>query len=92
MKKLSIDIQIFSKIVEGNYIYVDKTKEFLNLIENYEYVFLSCLRRFGKSLFMDTLKEIFEGNKELYLVGMNFDVEKNNISRFVWEKWEDFNI
>ncbi len=66
MKALPIGIQTFSKIKEGNYLYIDKTKEALDLIINYEYVFLSRPRRFGKSLFLDTLKNIFEGKKELF--------------------------
>jgi hypothetical protein len=39
---------------------VDKTKEALELINDFSYVFLSRPRRFGKSLFLDTLKNIFE--------------------------------
>ena len=49
--KPPIGIQTFSKIREGNYLYVDKTKFALELIENYKYLFLSRPRRFGKSLF-----------------------------------------
>ncbi len=66
MKKLPIGIQTFREIRENNYIYIDKTKEALNLINNYKYVFLSRPRRFGKSLFLDTLREIFKGNKEVF--------------------------
>ncbi len=66
MKKLPIGIQTFSKIIEGNYYYVDKTQFALRLIENGGYYFLSRPRRFGKSLFLDTLAEIFSGNKELF--------------------------
>ena len=66
MKKLPIGISVFKEIREGNYIYVDKTKDAYNLIENYKFVFLSRPRRFGKSLFLDTLQEIFEGNKKLF--------------------------
>ena len=55
LKKLPIGIQTFSKIRENDYIYIDKTKEALELIENYSYSFLSRPRRFGKSLFLDTL-------------------------------------
>ncbi len=62
LKKLPIGIQTFSKIREDNYIYIDKTKEAYELIENYSYTFLSRPRRFGKSLFLDTLHSIFEGN------------------------------
>ncbi len=66
MKKLPIGIQTFSKIIEGELAYVDKTPIALQLIENGEFYFLSRPRRFGKSLFLDTLKEIFEGNKALF--------------------------
>jgi len=66
MKKLPIGIQTFRQIREDNYIYIDKTKQALNVIENYKYIFLSRPRRFGKSLFLDTLKNICEGKKELF--------------------------
>lgn len=49
MKKLPIGIQTFSKLIQDDYLYIDKTHEILNLIENGE-VFLSKPRRFGKSL------------------------------------------
>ncbi len=66
MKKLPIGIQTFRKIIEGNYLYIDKTRIAYELIQSGSYNFLSRPRRFGKSLFLDTLKEIFEGNKELF--------------------------
>jgi hypothetical protein len=40
MQRLPIGIQTFSKIREEDYIYIDKTKEALELIENYTYSFL----------------------------------------------------
>lgn len=66
LQKLPIGIQTFSKIRSGDYLYIDKTDIAYDLIENYQYVFLSRPRRFGKSLFLDTLKNIFEGNKEYF--------------------------
>lgn len=66
LKKLPIGIQTFSEIREDNYIYIDKTKEAVELIESYKYTFLSRPRRFGKSLFLDTLHNIFEGKKALF--------------------------
>ncbi len=66
MKKLPIGIQTFRKVIEENYIYIDKTKEALELIDSYSYAFLSRPRRFGKSLFIDTLHTLFEGNKSLF--------------------------
>jgi hypothetical protein len=66
MKNLPVGIQNFSKIIEDDYLYVDKTEIARSLIERYEYIFLSRPRRFGKSLFLDTLKNIFEGNQKLF--------------------------
>jgi len=66
MQKLPIGIQTFSEIRKGDYIYIDKTKIALNLIEQGKYYFLSRPRRFGKSLFLSTLKAIFEAKKELF--------------------------
>jgi hypothetical protein len=66
VKKLPIGIQTFSEIINKNYLYIDKTDLALDLIETYKYVFLSRPRRFGKSLFLDTLHNIFEGKKELF--------------------------
>ncbi len=68
MKNLPIGIQTFHQIrdKEENYIYIDKTYLALKLIKSGKYYFLSRPRRFGKSLFLDTLKDIFEGKKELF--------------------------
>jgi hypothetical protein len=66
MKKLPIGIQTFEKIRSDDYIYIDKTDIAFDIITNYTYVFLSRPRRFGKSLFLDTLRNIFEGKKELF--------------------------
>jgi hypothetical protein len=65
MKKLPIGIQTFSEIIKENYLYVDKTKEITELLQS-KYLFLSRPRRFGKSLLISTLSEIFSGNKQLF--------------------------
>jgi len=65
-KKLPIGIQTFREIREDNCYYVDKTPFALRLIEQGKAYFLSRPRRFGKSLFLDTLKELFEGNETLF--------------------------
>lgn len=67
-KKLPIGIQTFCDIrnPEEGYIYIDKTEDAYNLIKNAKYYFLSRPRRFGKSLFLDTLSEIFKGSKVLF--------------------------
>lgn len=63
---LPIGIQSFAKIRKGNFYYVDKTALALALSKEAGYFFLSRPRRFGKSLFLDTLKELFEGNQALF--------------------------
>jgi Predicted AAA-ATPase/PD-(D/E)XK nuclease superfamily len=66
-RKLPIGIQTFAKLREGDgHYYVDKTAYALQLIDQGNCYFLSRPRRFGKSLFLDTLKELFEGNQALF--------------------------
>ncbi len=66
MKKLGLGIQEFSEFKRLNLIYVDKTEIIYKLIDEGKYYFLSRPRRFGKSLLVNTLEAIFEGNKELF--------------------------
>ena len=65
-KKLPIGIQTFQKIREDDYYYVDKTALALRLVEEGSHYFLSRPRRFGKSLLLDTLGELFAGSEELF--------------------------
>jgi len=65
-RKLPIGIQTFRTIREEGYYYVDKTGIAVDLAQRGAYYFLSRPRRFGKSLFLDTLKELFEGNQKLF--------------------------
>ncbi len=65
-RKLPIGIQTFREIREENCYYVDKTALIQRLIDEGKHYFLSRPRRFGKSLFLDTLKELFEGNEPLF--------------------------
>jgi len=66
MKKLPLSLQTFEKIVKDKCLYVDKTKDIQRLITSRDYIFISRPRRFGKSLLVSILKEIFSGNKELF--------------------------
>lgn len=62
-----IGIQTFSKLREGNYVYVDKTELVYRMTHGASsYIFLSRPRRFGKSLLTSTLRSYFEGRKELF--------------------------
>ena len=77
MKNLPIGIQTIQEIITKGYIYVDKTQFALELIEKGKHYFLSRPRRFGKSLFVSTLKEIFKGNRALFegchIAASNYD-------------------
>ena len=69
LQKLPIGISTLRTILEENYLYADKTNIAQDIIENGQYYFLSRPRRFGKSLFLDTLRTIFdtdETDKELF--------------------------
>ena len=63
---LPIGIQNFRKIREEDAYYVDKTPWIGRLLDEGSHYFLSRPRRFGKSLLLDTMKELFEGNEPLF--------------------------
>ena len=65
-RRLPIGIQTFRKLREQDCYYVDKTHFVERLLDEGTHYFLSRPRRFGKSLFLDTLKELFEGNEPLF--------------------------
>ena len=68
LKKIPLNWQIFSLIRKADNLYIDKTKQILNIIENFsdQYFYISRPRRWWKTLTIDTMKEIFLGNKELF--------------------------
>jgi hypothetical protein len=65
-RKYPIGLQDFRKIREGGYVYIDKTEVIHELVDSGDYYFLSRPRRFGKSLLVSTLKELFQGSRELF--------------------------
>ena len=64
--KYPIGIQSFEQIVEGGYLYMDKTKLVYDLVHNSTMCFLGRPRRFGKSLLVSTLECYFRGRKDLF--------------------------
>lgn len=66
LPKLPLDINTFRELRESQYLYVDKTQYAYDLITGGRRFFLSRPRRFGKSLFVSTLKEILSGEKDLF--------------------------
>ena len=78
-RKFPIGIADFHSIRTGGYYYVDKTPHIERLIDQGQYYFLSRPRRFGKSLLLDTMRELFEGREELFR-GLHIH------DRWDWEK------
>ena len=66
LKKLPLGIQTFEDIRTGGYLYVDKTKYLVDLIDRGKVYFLSRPRRFGKSLTVSTFEALFAGRKDLF--------------------------
>ena len=85
MKKLPVGIQTFRKLIEEGYVYADKTEYIYNMTKEGSYYFLSRPRRFGKSLLVDTMKELFEGSRELFkglwVDGSDFDWKRRPVIR-----------
>lgn len=79
-----VDTASFRKIRENGYVYVDKTSFITKLIKTGTYYFLSRPRRFGKSLFLDTLAEYFSGNRTLFK-GLAID-------KLEPEEWESYPV
>ena len=67
LKLCPLGMAVFSEIIEGNYLYVDKTRQIYNMTHNQgKYVFLSRPRRFGKTLLTSTLHSYFDGHRNLF--------------------------
>ena len=80
-RKLPSGVQIFRKIRENYDVYVDKTLYIYNMINNYNVVFLSRPRRFGKSLTCSTLESLFANEKKLF---KGLAIEKTD---WKWKKY-----
>ncbi|WP_257669737.1 ATP-binding protein [Parapedobacter tibetensis] len=80
-RKYPIGLQSFRKIREGDYLYIDKTELIHELVTTGNYYFLSRPRRFGKSLLVDTIDELFSGNHKLFeglWIADHWDWEQKN--------------
>jgi hypothetical protein len=81
MKNLPIGVQTLPKMREKNCVYVDKTRLVHQLVTTGSYYFFSRPRRFGKSLLISTLKELYLGNKAVFeglWIENNWDWSKKN--------------
>lgn len=61
-----VGMQSFPEIIEGGYVYVDKTALIYKMIAQGKYYFLSRPRRFGKSLLISTIEAFFSGRRDLF--------------------------
>ena len=87
LKPLPVGFQTFRDLINGGFLYVDKTRLIYELIRNPKGVyFLARPRRFGKSLLVSTLEEIFLGNRDFFQ-GLWL-----NESPYGWEKHPVFRI
>ena len=64
--RLPLGLQTFSEVRKLNCAYVDKTPMAVKLANEGKFYFLARPRRFGKSLFLDTLRNLFEGKSEFF--------------------------
>nr|WP_319540011.1 AAA family ATPase [uncultured Methanospirillum sp.] len=78
-EKLPIGIQSFTKIRTEGFAYVDKTHYISSLTNQGSYFFLSRPRRFGKSLFVDTLDCAFRGKKSYSEIFISDQVNQDGI-------------
>jgi Predicted AAA-ATPase/PD-(D/E)XK nuclease superfamily len=96
MKNLPIGLQNLSEIVETDSIYVDKTALIHQLVSVSKYYFLSRPRRFGKSLLVSVIKELFEGNKILFRdlwIEPHWDWSKTNpVIHISFAEWDFQNL
>ncbi|MDR1314700.1 MAG: AAA family ATPase, partial [Deltaproteobacteria bacterium] len=65
-KTLIIADSTFKEIILGNQLYADKTKYIHDMLNRFKCCFLSRPRRFGKTLLLNTISELFQGDRELF--------------------------
>ena len=86
-KDLTTSVFTFEDLIQGNFLYVDKTEYIWRLIRPAKGMyFLSRPRRFGKSLLLSTLEAIFTGRKEL------FEGLALHDKPYAWEKYPIIHI
>lgn len=87
-RRLPIGVQSFERLREDGFLYVDKTEYIWKLLHGGKQYFLSRPRRFGKSLFLSTLRAYWEGKRELF-TGLHIEqLEKDN--QATWEPYPVF--
>ncbi len=65
-QNLPLGLQDFRSIIEGDYKYIDKTRHVYQMCSTGKYYFLSRPRRFGKSMTLAVLQELYLGSRDLF--------------------------
>ena len=92
IRKMPVGRQSFQVLRENNFVYVDKTQYAYQLISQSRVYFLSRPRRFGKSLFLSTLKAYFLGQKELFK-GLYLEKAEAELARQEGrEAWQEYPV
>jgi len=83
LKPIVTDTYDFPTLIEEGYVYVDKTALLRRMISGMDgrFFFMSRPRRFGKSLMISTLEQIFKGNRKLF---RGLDIAKSDYN---WKKY-----
>ncbi|MDR1040168.1 MAG: AAA family ATPase [Deltaproteobacteria bacterium] len=86
-KKLPLGVPTFREIIQGNYLYADKTEYMNSMLKGPKFLFLSRPGRFGKTLLLDAVEELFLGNRELFrdlwiVSNSNYGFERHPVLRF----------
>ncbi|MDR0621252.1 MAG: AAA family ATPase [Deltaproteobacteria bacterium] len=75
MNKLPLGIYTFDKMINGGFLYIDKTKLIYELTQTTEPILFTRPRRFGKTLLLSTISNLFKGQRELFK-GLLIDQEQ----------------
>ena len=91
MKKLPLNEQNFKTIITGDFLYIDKTRQIYQMIDEGRMYFLSRPRRFGKTLITSVLEYLFKGEKDLFkglyvAEQLNWDWQKYPVLSFNFAK------
>lgn len=84
--KYPIGIQDFRELRTGSYIYVDKSRHIHEILSGGKYFFLSRPRRFGKSLLISTIRELYSGSREIYAFEFKLDKSADEALQQIGDK------
>jgi hypothetical protein len=92
--KLPLGSMTFREIRERNFLYADKTEYIHTMVGKYKSCFLTRPRRFGKTLLLDTIQELFRGEREIFKglwieTDSDYAFEKHPVLRFSMGRYNE---